>query len=101
MAKAIFQVLFSIIVAITNIFLAPINALVVNLVPDLSNLITFFNNGVLTIGSKLAYFSSMLPPTTKTCITIYLTFLISYYGISYTIHGILKVIQIIKAIKVW
>lgn len=101
MAKAIFEVLFKVIVGITNIFLLPINALVVNLIPNLGNLINTFNDNVLLVGNGLSYFSSMLPPTTKTCITIYLTFLITYYGISYTVHGVLKVIQIIKAIKVW
>lgn len=101
MAKAIFEVLFKVIVAITNTFLAPINLLVVNLVPDLSSLISKFNDAILIIGSKLGYFSSLLPPTTRTCITIYLTFLITYYTISISVHTILKVIRIIKAIKVW
>lgn len=101
MAKAIFTVLFKVIVAITNIFLRPINLLLVNFVPDLSNLISKFNSLVLNVGSKLAYFSSMLPPTTKTCITIYLGFLIVFYTASITAHGIIKVIEIIKAIKIW
>lgn len=101
MAKAIFNVLFKIIVSITNMFLAPINALVVNFVPDLSSYISKFNSLVLEFGSKLSYFSSMLPPTTKSILTIYLSFLIVYYTISITAHGIIKVIEIIKAVKIW
>ena len=102
MAKAIFEVLFSVIVSITNMFLFPINALLVNFFPDMTNYINSFNTNItLYIGSNLAYFSSMLPPTTRGLIVFYLTFLVSYYTISFSIHGILKVIRIIKAIKVW
>jgi hypothetical protein len=102
MAKAIFEVLFRVIVSLTNVFLAPINALLVNFFPDTSNLINTFNNNItLYIGNNLAYFSSMLPPTTRGLIIFYLTFLISYYTISFSIHGILKIVRIIKAVKIW
>lgn len=102
MAKAIFEVFFKVIVALTNVFLLPINALLVNFFPDTTNLINTFNNNVtLYIGNNLAYFSSLIPPTSRSFIVFYLTFLISYYTISFTIHGILKIVRIIKAIKIW
>ena len=102
MAKAIFNVLFGIIKTILNLLLAPINLLVVNLFPDFSNLISNFNNTVSTyIGSGIGYFSSLLPPTTKSILLIYLTFLISYYTITYSAHAIIKIFKIIQRIKFW
>lgn len=102
MAKALFNVLFSVIKTILNIGLAPINLLVVNLFPDFSNLISTFNNAVQTyIGSTIGYFSSILPPNTRNIILLYLTFLISYYTIVYSAHAIIKIFKIIQRIKFW
>ena len=102
MAKAIFNVFFKIIKKIVEIFLTPINLLVVNLFPNLSNIITTFNNAVSTlIGGTIGYFSSILPPITRTIILLWFSILISYYGVLFSIHVVMKVIEIIKKIKVW
>lgn len=102
MAKAIFTVLLKFIKAVADVILSPINALVVNLVPDLSNLISSFNAGVTqVIGPNLAFFGAMLPPNTRTLILFYLGFLVAYYSISIGIHAILKILHIIQRIKVW
>lgn len=102
MAKALFNVLFSVIKTILNIGLAPINLLVVNLFPDFSNLISTFNNGVQTyIGTGLGFFANLLPPHTKSLVLLYLTFLISYYTIVYGAHAIIKIFKIIQRIKFW
>lgn len=102
MAKAIFNVFFKVIQSVLNIILLPINALIVNLFPDFSSMITTFNTAIRTyIGPTIGYFSSLLPPTTKTLLIIYLTFLISYYTISYSAHAIIKIFKIIQKIKFW
>lgn len=102
MAKALFNVLFGVIKTILNIGLSPINLLVVNLFPDFSSIISNFNSFVSTyVGSMIGYFSNLLPPITKNIIIIYLTFLISYYTISYTAHAIIKIFKIIQRIKFW
>lgn len=102
MAKALFKVLLKFIKSIVNIFLAPVNALVVNLFPDLSNLLSAFNSAVSQIiGGNLAFFSHLLPPTTRTFILLYLTILISYYTITISVHLVLKVINIIRRVKIW
>lgn len=102
MAKAIFSVFFKIIKGIANLILAPINLLVVNLFPDFSTLISAFNQGVnMYLGNGLAFFLNFLPPTCRSLISLWLLFLISYYSISLTIHGILKVYKLIKQIKIW
>lgn len=102
MAKALFNVLFKIIQSALQIGLAPINLLVVNLFPDFSTLISTFNNNVNTyIGTKIGFFSILIPPFTKSLIILYLTFLISYYTISFSAHIIIKIFKIIQRIKFW
>lgn len=102
MAKAIFSVFFKIIKKIVEIFLTPINLLVANLFPNLTNIISTFNSAVSTLlGSTIGYFSSILPPITRTIILLWFSILISYYGVVFSIHLIMKVIEIIKKIKVW
>lgn len=102
MAKAIFKVLFLVIKAIANVFLAPVNLIVSNVFPDFTTMIARFNVGVSTyVGSGLAYFGNLLPPYTKEFVLLYLTILIVYYTISISVHLIMKVIYIIKAIKIW
>lgn len=102
MAKALFSVLLKFIKSIVNIFLTPINALVVNLFPDLSTLLSTFNSAVSQIiGGNIAFFSHLLPPTTRTFIIFYLTLLISYYTITISVHLVLKVINIIRRVKIW
>lgn len=102
MAQAIFNVIFKVLQTILNIILLPINALLVGVFPDFSNMISKFNTLISTyVGNTLGYFSSMLPPTTRTLILIYLTFLVSYYTISYSVHAIIKIFKIIQKIKFW
>lgn len=102
MAKAIFKVFLNFIKSIVDIFLFPVNALVVNLFPDLSILISTFNNTISTIiGNGLGYFAHLLPPVTKVLIVFYLTLLIGYYTVTVTVHLVLKVIVIIKKLKIW
>lgn len=102
MGKAIFTVLFKLIKSIADIILAPINLLVVNLIPDVSSLIGTFNTAVSRLlGTNLAFFAHLLPPITKNVILIYLGFLITFYTVVITAHAVLKVINIIKAIKIW
>lgn len=102
MAKAIFNVFFKVIQTVLNIILLPINALIVNLFPDFSSMISSFNTAISTyVGPTIGYFSSLLPPTTKSLLIIYLTFLVSYYTISYSAHAIIKIFKIIQKIKFW
>ena len=54
MAKAIFNVLFHVLKTVLNIVLFPINALLVGVFPDFSNMISTFNNLISTyIGNTL------------------------------------------------
>lgn len=102
MFKALFDVFFGVIKGVVDIILTPVNLLVSNLVPDVSQMVGTFNSAVTTFfNSTLNYFFSMLPPNCRTFILLYLTFLIGYYTISFSVHSIVKVYKIIKNVKVW
>lgn len=102
MFKVLFDVLFGVIIAIVNVIMIPIQALVENFVPEIGDFISKFY-GVLNnvIGGGFSFFYHLLPPTSRTLLVVYLTFLISFYTISISAHAILKVYTIIKRIKVW
>lgn len=102
MAQAIFNVFFTVIQTALNTILFPINALAETLLPDFSNMITTFDMLVnVYVGNTLSYFSSMLPPTTRSLLLIYLSFLITFYTVSFTTHGFIKIFTIIKRVKFW
>lgn len=102
MAKIIFKVFFKIITSFVNIILTPVNALIVNLFPSLATIINSFNAGIqIYVGGGVAYFMNLVPPTSKILIVLWVSILLSYYGVILGYHLIVKILEIIKRIKVW
>lgn len=102
MAKIIFSVFFGIIKSVVGIMLTPINAIITGLFPGLGLIISTFNNSlVVVVGGTMSWFAYLLPPTTKQLILLWLSILVGYYTIVYSIHAILKIFSIIKTIKFW
>ena len=80
MAAKILNVLLSLVLSIANVFLAPINTILTNFVPNLTEHLNYFTQGIgLFFTTKLSWFAYMIPPHTKSLIFIYITFLIAYY----------------------
>lgn len=102
MVNAFFKGFFKIIKSILVIFLEPINRLLVNVFPDFAIYVSKFNQILNTyLKPSISYFANLLPPNTRALIVYYLGLLVIIYTISGVIHLILKVIEIIKAIKIW
>ena len=102
MAKGIFNTFFKIIGSIVTAILTPVNALVNGAFPDFSLMVNKFTASINTfLGSSLAYFFNILPPTTRTVVQTYLALLVVYYTISISLHAILKVYTVIRNIKIW
>lgn len=100
--KYFFNALLNFLVAICNIFLAPVNTIVSTYFPDVSSLITSFTNVVNNyIGNGVAYFMAILPPNTRNLVLLYISCLLAFYTISLLVHAVIKVIEIIKAVKIW
>ena len=105
MAKAIFSVLLKFIGSLFGILLAPIDLLLTNAFPTLSNLVTDFNSKYATLKSYcipyIKYFINFIPPNTYNALKFYISVLIVVYTISLSVHAIVKVITIIKNVKIW
>lgn len=102
MINAIINGILKIITTLLSVFLLPINLLIENLFPDMTNSIAHFNNFVTSyLGSSLSFFFNLLPPIFRSIVILWLTFLISYYTIYYSYLAIVKLFDIIQKIKFW
>lgn len=102
MIKAIINGLMSLVTSILNIVLLPINSLIENIFPNMSSAISTFTNFVNTyIGGSLGYFSSILPPISRSIIVLWFTFLITYYSVVWSYTLIMKIWNVIQKIKFW
>lgn len=102
MFKALLNGILNTLASIISILLTPINNLLSTLFPNMSGLITYFNNFVNNyLSNNLSWFFSLLPPGFKYCLTTWFTFVIAYYGILFTYRSIIKIWNIIQKVKVW
>lgn len=102
MIKAILNGLLKALTSVLNILLLPVNALIENLFPNMANSIATFNSFVSQyVGGSLSYFFSILPPTFRGLLIIWLTFVVSYYSIYFVYLGIIKIFKIIQKVKFW
>lgn len=102
MAKALMKVIMKLATSAVNIILLPINSLIDGIFPDFSSSISSFNSFVSTyVGGTITYFSSILPPITRSVIGLWLTFLITYYSVSWSYALIIKIYNVIRKIKFW
>ena len=102
MIKALLNGIMKIVTSALDIVLLPVNTLIANIFPDMSNAINTFTNFVSTyIGGTLGYFFSILPPITSSIIILWFTFLITYYGVVWSYSLIVKIWNVIQKIKFW
>lgn len=102
MIKAILNGIMKLVTNIINIVLLPINSLISNIFPDFSSAVSQFNSFVSNyVGGSISYFSSLIPPITRNIIAIWLTFLIVYYGVTWSYALIIKIYNVIQKIKFW
>lgn len=102
MIKAILNGIMSLVTKIIDIVLLPVNTLIQNIFPDMSNAISSFTTFINQyVGGSLAYFFSILPPITRSIIILWLSFLIVYYGVVWSYTAIIKIYNVIQKIKFW
>lgn len=102
MIKALLNGIMKIVTSALDIVLLPVNALIGNLFPNMSNAISSFTTFVNTyIGGTLGYFFSILPPICRSIIILWFTFLITYYGVVWSYSLIVKIWNVIHKIKFW
>lgn len=102
MIKSILNALLKMLIKLINLFLLPVNLLIENVFPSMANAIQTFNNFITNVlGNNMVYFFHLLPPTFRSLLVIWFTFVIAYYTIYYTYLAIVKVLAIIQKIKFW
>lgn len=102
MIKALLNGILSMLTKVVDIVLTPINLLVANIFPNSGYIINQFDNFVNTyLGSSLAWFFQLLPRLFRNMLAIYLTFVITYYGIYYSYVAIKKIFEVIQKVKLW
>lgn len=102
MFKMLINGIMSVVTWILDIILLPVNALIENIFPDMASAINTFNSFLNQyIGGAIAWFSSLLPPITKSIIVLWLSFLIIYYGVAWSYALIVKIYNVIQKIKFW
>lgn len=102
MIKALMKGIMKIVTSFIGIVLTPVNALISNLFPNFAGAIAQFNSFVTNyVGGTIAYFSSILPPITRSVIALWLTFLIGYYTITWSYALVIKIYNVIQKIKFW
>lgn len=102
MLNAILTGLLSFLQQIISLILSPIDALITNILPDLSVYIGSFNQ-VLTqyVGPVVGWVANMLPPITSNLVIAYVSFVILLGTAIITVHGITLIYSIIQKIKMW
>lgn len=102
MIKGILNGILKALTVVVNFILTPVNSLVANLFPSMTNTIATFNNFVDTyFTTNLTFFFSMFPPIFKGLLVLFITFAIGYYTVHYTYTAIVKIFNVIQRIKFW
>ena len=101
MIQAIFKFLLNILATLVQVVVWPINQIIVNTLPDLSDKITQVTNGFNTLFSGMSWALGMLPNS----VLVVLVFIVSVEIIKHTIflstHTLTKLWTILQKIKFW
>ena len=102
MIKAILNGLLGFIKVIVASIMTPINALFVNLFPNLGLYLVNFNN-VLTnyVSNFSGWFLFILPPNARNLVVLYVQFLVSYYYVYISVLVVYNVFKLIRNLKIW
>ena len=102
MIQSILNALLTMITNLVGVILSPLNSLITSLFPDFSGAISSFTTMVNTyLGGAISYATTFIPPTTRSMLVLWLTFLVTYYGAIYSYTLITKTWDIIQKIKFW
>lgn len=101
MIQAIFKFLLNILATLVQVVVWPINQIIVNALPDLSDKIQQVSNGFNSLFSGIGWALGMLPNS----ILVVLVFIVSVEIIKHTIflstHTLTKLWTILQKIKFW
>lgn len=101
MFKILFNMIFSIIGVILGIVLLPINAILVNLFPGISETISTLSLSLSSLFSNFNWALGLVPETLISTILLILGFEIAKHTIYQATYLVIKMWALIQRIKVW
>ena len=94
----LFNFILELIMSLVSTILSPLTSLVSSALPDLSSYVATVDSFINTMLGNIGYFFSMLGPTTRGAILLYLNLLsifftiyVAYIAIEVTIHLVTKI----------
>ena len=101
MINAILSGLIDFITSIANVYTAPVNAIITNFFPDLTNYLVIITNVLNQIGGVIGWFASLIPPITRGIIIFILTFWVTIWPLRIAVWNISLGLDFIKRVNIF
>lgn len=102
MFKTIMDGLMVLIQGLISLLLAPIDAILIALFPDITSFIDVYELVIQTyIAPTVSYVYAILPPLTRSLVLVYCTFMIALGTAIITYHAFTYIYRLIQKIKFW
>lgn len=101
MFKALFNIILNMIASVIQIIVWPINQIIVNTMPDVSDKILLVTNTLNTVFDAITWGLGLLPPFVIETLLFILTIEIAKHTIFLSTHVLIKVWNVFQKIKFW
>ena len=101
MLSTIINFLLNIVGTLVQIILLPINAIVINALPDLTSKINEVNSSISTLFSGFSWAIGLIPPTLIATLSFIITLEICKHTIWANSKSIVKIWNLLSKIKFW
>ena len=101
MFKALFNIILNMIASVIQIIVWPINQIIVNVMPDVSDKILVVTNTLNTVFDAITWGLGLLPPFVVETLLFIVTIEIAKHTIFLSTHVLIKVWNVFQKIKFW
>lgn len=101
MFKALFNIIINMLASVIQIVCWPINILITNALPDLTDKITFVTNNIGSIFNSISWGLGLLPTAVVEVLLFIVLVEIAMHTIFKSTHALIKVWNVLQKIKFW
>lgn len=101
MFKALFNIIINMIASVIQIIVWPINQIILNVMPDVSDKILVVTNTLNTVFDAITWGLGLLPPFLVETLLFIVTIEIAKHTIYMSTHMLIKVWNVFQKIKFW
>lgn len=101
MFKALFSGIIGILANLLSVICWPLNQIIINVLPDLSEKITYVTDNLSYVFSGLTWAISILPSVVVTTLLFILSLEVAKHTIFKSTHALIKVWNLLQKIKFW